>query len=79
MLQIHGSHGDSAVIPLGDGVANFEQGEHDVFRDVCVCDGVGPVEAVTVCHDGSRPYPDWHLERVTVVRGEDKYVCECNR
>ncbi len=69
------------MIPLGDGVANFEQGEHDVFRDVGVCEGVGVVESVSVCHDGARPYSDWHLEKLAIINQStgDKYLCLCNK
>lgn len=81
VLQVHGSHGDSPVIPLGDGVANFEQGEHDVFRDIVLCDGVTVVESVSVSHDGARPFPDWHLERVSLVNQHtgEHYQCHCDR
>jgi len=67
------------VIPLGDGIANFEAGEHDVFRNVC--DSVGPVEGVTVTHDGTRPFPDWHLSRVAVVDSDSghKYIATCDK
>ncbi len=65
-IQIHGSHDNSTVIPLGDGVTNFEAGEHDVFRDVC-SSNVGDIEGITISHDGSRAFPDWHIARVAII------------
>lgn len=69
------------MIPLGDGVANFEQGEHDVFHNVAILEDIGCVERVTMGHDGSRPFPDWHLDRVTLVNETTghKYMANFNR
>lgn len=81
-LQVHGSEASSHAIPLGDNVANFEQGEEDVFAGVEVrgCD-VGSVEGVTLSHDGTGPYPDWHVRSVRLINTVtgQKYEFPCNR
>ena len=81
-IQIHGDEGSCDPIPLGDNIANFEQGECDVFRGVLIPASVGrTVKRVTVSHDGSNPYPEWHLERVELVNSalEQEYHCHCGR
>ena len=80
-LQIHGSGGVSEPIPLGDNLANFEQGECDVFKGVLVPTSIGTVEAVTVSHDGTNPYPDWHLEKILLknTSTHDEYLCYCGK
>ena len=81
-FQVHGDRGSSDPFPLGDNIANFEQGECDVFRGVLIPAGIGGhVEAITVSHDGSNPYPEWHLERVELecARLQQTYLCPCGR
>lgn len=81
-LQLHGSQGSSAPIPLGDNVANFEQGEEDVFTGVEVQGGgLESVEGVTLSHDGTGPYPDWHVQTVSLTntRTGREYRCQCDR
>lgn len=79
-LQVHGTEGSSPPIPLGDNIANFERGECDVFRGVLIPTSVGgALEAMTVSHDGSNPYPEWHLERVELFNTQlqQEYHCQC--
>ena len=81
-LQVHGSQGSSLPTPLGDNVANFEQGECDVFPGVLVPVSVGgALEGVTLSHDGSNPYPEWHLERVELSCAslQQEYHCHCGK
>ena len=80
-LQVHGSDGDTRPIPLGEDISNFEQGEHDVFPGVVLPGDIGQVHHVTVSHDNTNPYPDWHLDRIKLVNditGEE-YLAECGR
>ena len=80
-LQVHGSKGSSPPTLLRRNIFNFEQGEHDIFCGIEVPGWLGVLEAVTVSHDGSGPYPDWHLEKVELknsLTGED-YQCQCDR
>ena len=80
-LQIHGSKGSSPPIDLGDSIANFEQGEHDTFQGVSVPGPLGMVEALAVTHDGTGPYPAWHLEKVQLKNHltAEEYTCPCDR
>lgn len=80
-LQVHGSKGSSPHIPLGSNIANFEQGEHDVFCGVEVPGWLGELEAMSVSHDGRGPYPDWHLEKLQLknLLTAEEYHCQCDR
>ncbi len=63
-------------------MANFERGECDIFRDVNIPTSIGSsVEAVSVSHDGSHPYPEWHLEKVVLKSNttREEYHCHCER
>ena len=83
MLQLHGNERTSAPVHLGDNVANFEQGEEDVFRGVEIGGSEklgGKLEMVTLSHDGTGPYPDWHVDSVhlTDVHTAQEYLCRSN-
>lgn len=79
-LQLHGSQGSSQPVPLGDNIANFEQGECDVFQiEPGAVEVVGPsLEAITVSTDGSGPYPEWHLDKVLLTNGAigEQFTCQ---
>ncbi len=81
-LQVHGDEGSSDPIPLGDNITNFEQGERDVFRGVLFPTSIGgSIQAVTLSHDGTNPYPEWHLEGVELCNHglQQEYHCHCGR
>ena len=63
-VQVHGDHGNSKPIPLGDCPENFEQGEQDVFS-ISLPD-LGTITAITINHDGTGPYPEWHLDKIEI-------------
>ena len=79
-LQVHGEHCSSSSLPLGTTTDNFEQGEEDVFT-VSLPTDVGPIMAITMAHDNTQPYPDWHLDRITMESecGQEKYTFPCGR
>jgi len=83
-LQLHGNGKSSTPVSLGDNVANFEQGEKDVFRGVEIGgseDLGGKLEMVTLRHDGAGPYPNWHVDslQLTNVHTTQTYLFSCNR
>ena len=80
-LQVHGEQGSSDPIPLGGNIADFERGECDVFQGVLVPTRVGTIQGVTVSHDGTNPYPEWHLEKVELSNAslQLKFHCHCGR
>ncbi len=82
MFQVHGDRGSSDPFTLGDNIADFERGECDVFPAVLIPTAIGNcVEALTVSHDGTNPYPEWHLERVELVSSRLRlaYHFQCGR
>ena len=80
-LKIHGTNTSSYPIPLGGNIANFEQGECDIFNEIIIPTKIGKVEAITVSHDGTNPYPEWHLEKVILknVTLREEYQFHCGR
>ncbi len=76
---MHGRNGSSQPHPIGDCPENFEQGERDVFT-VSLPD-LGTITAVTVSHDGTGPYPEWHLDRMEMRnrRSGEHYTFPCSR
>ena len=80
--QVHGQRGNSTVLPLDNSIDNFEQGERDSF--LLSLPDISPVIAITVAHDNTNPYPEWHLDRVqlepTCPQLEPtSYVFPCNQ
>ena len=80
LLQVHGEHCSSSSLPLGTTTDNFEQGEEDVFT-VSLPSDMGAITAITVGHDNTQPYPDWHLDHITMESGcgQEKYTFPCGR
>ena len=81
--QVHCQNGSSQPIPLGDNVANFEQGECDIFPNVPIPVTVqgGSIESITLAHDNTNPYPDWHVDEVVLINhytGEE-YLATCGK
>ncbi len=78
-VQVHGRNGSSQPHPIGDCPENFEQGECDVFG-VSLPD-LGTITAVTVSHDGTGPYPEWHLDRMEMRnrRSGEHYAFPCSQ
>lgn len=81
-FQVHGDRGSSDPFTLGDNIADFERGECDVFPGVLLPTAIGNcVNALTVSHDGTNPYPEWHLERVELASSRLRlaYHFQCGR
>ena len=78
--QVHGERCSSSPLPLGTTTDNFEQGEEDVF-EVSLPSDMGTVTAVTIGHDNTRPYPEWHLDRMEMESGcgGERYLFPCGR
>ena len=81
-MQVHCKNGSSQPIPIGDNVANFEQGECDIFPNIHVPVTVGDsVESITIAHDNTNPYPDWHLDKVLLINQVTgaEYLATCGK
>ena len=79
---MHGSLADSTPFSLGGGgPEHFERGEVDMFPLPLGGQQLGEVEAVSLSHDGSGPYPNWHVERLTLEQPTSgkAYTFTCNR
>jgi len=70
--QVHGERSSSSLFPLGMTTDNFEQGEEDIFEvslpsdmvpmsEVSLPSDMGTITAITIGHDNTNPYPEWHL------------------
>jgi len=66
--QVHGECSSSSLLPLGTTTDNFEQGEEDIF-EVSLPSDMGTITAITIGHDNTNPYPEWHLDRVEMESG----------
>ena len=82
-IQVHCQNGSSQPIPLGDNVANFEQGECDIFPNVPIpiTTQGGSIESITLAHDNTNPYPDWHLDKVVLINHHtgEEYIATCGK
>ena len=50
---------------LEGGEESFQKGERDDFS-IILHSSILPLSIVTLSHDNSGPYPEWHVDRVAV-------------
>ena len=63
-------------------MANFEQGECDIFPNVPIpVTQEDSVESITLAHDNTNPYPDWHVDKVVLLNHDtgEEYLAECGK
>lgn len=65
-IKLIGSGGSSERLWIGEDPECFQQGQDDSFL-VTVPENLGELRGIVVGHDGSNPYPGWHLDHVTVT------------
>ena len=71
--QLHGPERSSSVVALGGGDEYFQEGEEDSFPISLPCLFL-PLCSLTLSHDNTGPYPEWHVQKVAV---ENRNTGEC--
>ena len=64
MMVLYGSGGKSEELLLNNETDNFERGNVDRFK-IEVKD-VGTPYKIRIRHDNSKPFSDWHLDKVRI-------------
>lgn len=78
-MTLYGDKGKTDEVPIGNATDNFEQGQLDKFKVELT--RVGKPYKLRVRHDNSKPFSDWHLEKVQMENARSTIKCsfKCNR
>ena len=68
------------MIALSGGDECFQEGEEDVFP-ITLPHSLLPLSSLTLSHDNTGPYPEWHVDRVAVENSStrESYMFQCGR
>lgn len=68
------------MIALSGGDECFQEGEEDAFP-ITLPHSLLPLSSLTLSHDNTGPYPEWHVDRVAVENRNtgESYVFQCGR